>query len=147
MDGVHIANWSKSKRFNASMFASFVVAFVSSTAVAHYASDTSHHVNATAAVATDYAAYFGMFALAYYMLSRRAGEVESIRSDIVKLITSMGIAEAVYAVMRWTTHYYFLELGLDPYAASIVSNLISTAVYFAAANVAARITGLFKKKQ
>ena len=68
-------------------------------------------------------------------------------SDIVKLVTSMGIAEAVYAVMRWTTHYYFLELGLDPYAASIVSNLISTAVYFAAANVAARITGLFKKKQ
>ena len=62
MDGVHIANWSKSKRFNASMFASFVVAFVSSTAVAHYASDTSHHVNATAAVATDYAAYFGMYA-------------------------------------------------------------------------------------
>ena len=87
-----------------------------------------------------------MFALAYYMLSRRAGEVESMER-IVKLVTSMGIAEAVYAVMRWTTHYYFLELGLDPYAASIVSNLISTAVYFAAANVAARITGLFKKKQ
>ena len=34
MDGVHIANWSKSKRFNASMFAIFVVAFVSSTASA-----------------------------------------------------------------------------------------------------------------
>ncbi len=147
MDRVHIADWSKSKRFNASMFASFVVAFVLSTAVAHYASDTTHHVNATAALVADYAAYFGMFSFAYYMLNRRTGDVQSIRSNIVKLITSMGVAEAVYAVMRWTTHYYFLELGFDPYAASIVSNLLSAAVYFATANVAARITGLFKQKQ
>ncbi|MDI1495004.1 MAG: putative membrane protein [Cenarchaeum symbiont of Oopsacas minuta] len=127
------------------MFVGFVASFILTTVISHYASDEEHHINATVTVAADYTTYIGVFSFVYFLLRHNAYK-DSIRRDILKLVTSMGIAEIVYAVMRWTTHYYLLELGYDPYMASVISHLCSTAVYFTVANIAAKITGLFKRK-
>jgi len=60
------------------------------------------------------------------------------------MISSLGIAEVVYTVVRWLSQYYFLTIEYDPYLASIVGQIISIAVYTATLNISIKISKLYK---
>jgi len=60
------------------------------------------------------------------------------------VISSLGIAEVAYTIVRWLTQYYYLTLDYDPYLASVVSQVIAIAVYMIVLNLLVKITRLYK---
>ena len=65
---------------------------------------------------------------------------ELIKKELLGLISSFGIGEVVYLGIRWPTLYYFLEIQIEPFIASIVSEIISTLCYMIAVTVFLRKT-------
>jgi hypothetical protein len=63
---------------------------------------------------------------------------------MIKIITSLGIAEVVYTIIRWIIQYYLLTINYDPYIASITSQSISTIVYMIVVNLSVIMTRLYK---
>ena len=80
------------------------------------------------------------------MLFRSSGKTDTkrLKHDLKKLVTSLGIAEIVYTIVRWALQYYLLVLNYDPYLASIVSQGLSTIVYMIVVNLSVKITRLYK---
>ena len=66
-----------------------------------------------------------------------------IKKEIIAIISSFGVGEIVYLGIRWPTLYYFLEIGIEPYLASLISEVISTACYMASVTVFLRKTKTF----
>ncbi len=76
----------------------------------------------------------------------KTGELKKslLKSDLIKIITSLGIGEVVYTIVRWVLQYYLLQIDYDAYLASIISQLISTIVYLAVLNLSVKMTKLYK---
>lgn len=70
-------------------------------------------------------------------------ESNLIKKELVALVSSFGLGEIVYLGIRWPTLYYFLELGIEPYIASIISEIIATACYMTSITVFLRKTKTF----
>jgi hypothetical protein len=66
-----------------------------------------------------------------------------IKKELFKLISSFGVGEIIYLVTRWPTLYYFLEIGIEPYLASLISEIISTAFYMITVTIFLRKTKTF----
>jgi hypothetical protein len=66
-----------------------------------------------------------------------------IKKELFALISSFGLGEIIYLGIRWPTLYYFLELGIEPYIASVISEIIATACYMASVTVFLRKTKTF----
>jgi hypothetical protein len=66
-----------------------------------------------------------------------------IRKELLSLISSFGLGEIVYLVIRWPTLYYFLEIGIEPYLASLISEIIATACYMISVTIFLRKTKTF----
>ena len=92
-----------------------------------------------------------MFGVLFYLDNRKKyvlqnGETDKslLKSDLIKIISSLGIGEVVYTIARWSLQYYLLLLNYEPYMASIISQLISTVIYMATLNLTIKLTKLFK---
>ncbi|MCH7561632.1 MAG: hypothetical protein IIC67_09775, partial [Thaumarchaeota archaeon] len=59
------------------------------------------------------------------------------------LVTSFGVGEIIYLGVRWPTLYYFLEIGIEPFLASLISEIISTALYMLTITIFLRKTKTF----
>ena len=68
---------------------------------------------------------------------------ELIKKELFKLISSFGIGEVVYLVIRWPTLYYFLETGIEPFIASLISEVLATVLYMFTVTVFLRKTKTF----
>jgi len=66
-----------------------------------------------------------------------------IKRELLALVSSFGVGEIVYLGTRWPTLYYFLEIGIEPFLASLISEIISTAVYMVTVTVFLRKTKTF----
>jgi hypothetical protein len=66
-----------------------------------------------------------------------------IKRELLALISSFGVGEIIYLGIRWPTLYYFLEIGIEPYLASLISEIISTALYMITVTVFLRKTKTF----
>jgi len=66
-----------------------------------------------------------------------------IKRELLSLISSFGVGEIIYLVTRWPTLYYFLEIGIEPFLASLISEIISTAFYMITITVFLRKTKTF----
>ncbi|SVB73932.1 uncharacterized protein METZ01_LOCUS226786, partial [marine metagenome] len=99
----------------------------------------------------DYGVFFSVFGILFYLDNRKKyilqnGETDKslLKSDLVKIISSLGIGEVVYTIARWSLQYYLLLLNYEPYMASIISQLISTVIYMVTLNLTIKLTKLFK---
>jgi len=63
---------------------------------------------------------------------------------LIKIITSLGIGEVVYTIVRWSLLYYLLLIEYDAYLASIFSQMISTVVYMIVLNLSVKMARLYK---
>ena len=79
-----------------------------------------------------------------YVLENGQRDNALLKSDLIKIISSLGIGEVVYTIVRWSLQYYFLLINYEPYMASIVSQLISTVVYMITLNLSVKLTKLYK---
>lgn len=124
----------------------FIVSALSSAAIAQALEGTENHINTTATVTIGYAIYFVVFAgLFYFDNKHRYKKMQGvlIRREIIAMISSFGIGEIGYLIVRWPTLYYFLELNIEPFFASLVSEMIATIGYMVIVTVFLRKTKTF----
>ena len=138
-------------KLNKNILIAFAASIIISAIIAQVLSDQADYLNTTYTTIADYVIYFSVFSSLFYLGNRKKYRLESggtdtakLKHDLKKLITSLGIAEVVYTVVRWALQYYFLSINYDPYLASIVSQGISTIVYMIVLNFIVKITRLYK---
>jgi len=138
-------------RLNKNILLAFAASIIISAIAADYFSDQYDYLNTTLTLVVDYVVFFSTFGILFYIDNRRKYRTETgqlkkslLKSDLVKIITSLGIGEVVYTIVRWVLQYYLLQIDYDAYLASIVSQLISTIVYLAVLNLSVKITKLYK---
>ena len=138
-------------RLNKNILLAFAASITISAIAADYFSNQYDYLNTTLTLAVDYMVFFSTFGILFYIDNRKkyrseTGELKKLllKSDLVKIITSLGIGEVVYTIVRWVLQYYLLQIDYDAYLASIVSQLISTVVYLVVLNFSVKITRLYK---
>lgn len=133
---------------NKNILVAFGASIIISAIVAHLLSEQADYLNTTFTLLVDYVVYFSVFGGLYYLDNRKKYLLESDKSklkhDLIKIITSLGIAEVVYTIIRWFLQYYFLNINYDAYIASISSQIISTIIYLIVVNLSVKMTRLYK---
>lgn len=136
---------------NKNILIAFVASIIVSAIVAHMLSEQADYLNTTYTLLVDYVIYFSTFGGLYYLDNRKKYLLESgqtdkskLKHDLIKIITSLGISEVVYTIVRWFLQYYFLTLQYDAYLASVVSQVISTIIYLVVINLSVKMTRLYK---
>lgn len=138
-------------KLNKNVLIAFAASIIISAVIAQILSDQADFLNTTYTTIADYVIYFSVFSSLFYFDNKKKYRLESgkidtvkLKHDLKKLITSLGIAEVVYTVVRWVLQYYFLTINYDPYLASIASQGMSTIIYMVVLNLSVKITRLYK---
>jgi hypothetical protein len=138
-------------KLNKNILIAFAVSITFSAIIAQSLDEQEDYLNTTYTLIFDYVFYFSTFSSLYYLDNRKkyllkSGKTdkEKLRYDLIKIITSLGIAEIVYTIARWILQYYFLSINYDPYLASIASQVISTIIYMIVVNLSVKMTRLYK---
>jgi hypothetical protein len=138
-------------KLNKNILIAFAVSITFSAIIAQSLAEQENYLNTTYTLIFDYVFYFTTFGSLYYWDNRKkyllkSGKTdkEKLRYDLIKIITSLGIAEIIYTIARWMLQYYFLSINYDPYLASIVSQVISTIIYMIVVNLSVKMTRLYK---
>ena len=128
----------------------FLICFIASASLSAVAaqllSDYENYLNTTITIVIGYIVYFGIFSSLFYLNNiERYRKMKSklIKKELLALISSFGLGEIVYLCIRWPTLYYFLEIGIEPYLASITSEIIATTCYMASVTIFLRKTKTF----
>ncbi len=138
-------------KLNKNILIAFAVSIVISAAVAQALSEQDDYLNTSYTLIVYYVSYFSNFGLLYYYDNRKKYRLESgktdkviLRRDLLRLLTSLGIAEVVYNIVRWILQYYLLSIDYDPYLASVASQVVSMIVYLIVINLSMKMTRLGK---
>ena len=138
-------------KLNKNILIAFAASISISAVAADYFANQEDYLNSTFTLIVDYAVFFSVFGGLFYYDNRKKyilenGETDKslLKSDLIKIISSLGIGEIVYTIVRWSLQYYLLLLNYEPYIASIISQLISTVIYMITLNVTIKLTKLFK---
>jgi len=115
--------------------------------------DKSNVTNSIIALSTEYGVYIPLFAFLFYRdnkvkyIDPATGKKDSkrVKEDIWKLFAAFSVSEIIYSVMKISIHYQFLQLGAQPYEASMISSLIAWGVFLGSINVSVKVVKLFKK--
>ena len=124
----------------------FIVSALSSAAIAQIFAETENLINTTITVTIGYVIYFVVFAgLFWFDNKKRYRQMQGslIKREIIAMISSFGIGEIGYLIVRWPTLYYFLEANIEPFFASLVSEMIATLGYMIIVTVFLRKTKTF----
>ena len=133
-------------QINRNVLICFIVSASLSAVIAQLLSDYENYLNTTFTIIFGYIVYFGIFSCLFYRDNK--GRYKTMKSSVIKrellaLVSSFGVGEIIYLGVRWPTLYYFLEIGIEPYLASLISEIISTACYMATVTVFLRKTKTF----
>jgi hypothetical protein len=133
---------------NKNLLIAFTTSIIISAIVAHLLSEQADYLNTTYTLLVDYVIYISTFGVLYYLDNRKKYLYESDKSklkhDLIKIITSLGIAEIVYTIIRWFLQYYFLNINYDAYLASITSQIISIIIFLVVINLSVKMMRLYK---
>ena len=133
-------------QINRNFIICFIVSASLSAVAAQLLADYENYQTTTITIIIGYIIYFGLFSSLFYMDNRkRYKTMESglIKKELLKLISSFGIGEIIYLGIRWPSLYYLLEIGIEPYLASIISEIIATTCYMISVTVFLRKTKTF----
>jgi hypothetical protein len=133
-------------QINRNFIICFIVSASLSAVVAQSLSEYENHLTTTLTIGIGYVIYFGIFSFLFYLDNKnryKQMKTSLIRKELFSMISSFGIGEIIYLVLRWPSLYYFLEIGIEPYIASLVSEVISTACYMITVTIFLRKTKTF----
>ena len=133
-------------QINRNFIICFIVSASLSAIVAQSLSEYENHLTTTITIGTGYGIYFGIFAGLFYLDNKnryKQMKTSLIRKEIFSMISSFGIGEIIYLAIRWPSLYYFLEISIEPYIASLISEVISTACYMMTVTIFLRKTKTF----
>ena len=128
----------------------FLICFIISASLSAIASQLlgnyENYLNTTITIVIGYIVYFGIFSALFYLDNKERYKLmksKLIKRELIAMISSFGIGEIIYLGIRWPTLYYFLEIGIEPYIASLVSEVIATACYMTSVTIFLRKTKTF----
>ena len=128
----------------------FIICFIASASLSAVAAQLlanyDNYLTTTITIIIGYVIYFGLFSSLFYVDNRKrykTMESKVIKKELLKLISSFGVGEIIYLGVRWPSLYYFLEIGIEPYLASIISEVIATTCYMISVTVFLRKTKTF----
>jgi len=133
-------------QINRNVLICFIVSASLSAVIAQLLSDYENYLNTTFTIIFGYIVYFGIFSCLFYWDNKRRYKTMKsslIRRELLALVSSFGVGEIIYLGVRWPTLYYFLEIGIEPFIASLISEIISTALYMVTVTVFLRKTKTF----
>ena len=146
-----LKKYNKYFSLNKNILIAFAASITISAIVAQILSEQAAYLNTSYTLLVDYVVYFSTFGSLYYLDNRKKYLLESgktdkarLKHDLIKIITSLGIGEVIYTIVRWFLQYYFLTINYDAYLASIVSQVISTIIYMIVINLSVKMTRLYK---
>ena len=120
-----------------------------SAIVAQLLAEQETYLNSTITITTGYTVFFIIFGTQYYFDTRKKygilGKNTALKHELKRLIASLGIGEIFYLAIRWSTIYHLLNIGIEPYLASLTSEAISLASYMLIVTISAKLTGLYKE--
>lgn len=138
--------------FNRNLLIAFAAALTASAVVSHLIADMPAAVNSIVSLATDTGIFFLVFGILFYRQHRGEFVDQSNKADLrrikwilVRLASTLSVAEIEYNLVKPYTHFLFLEQGYEPYVASVIASLITFAGYIAIADLMAHYTRLLKK--
>lgn len=137
-------------QINRNFLICFVISATLSAFIAELLSDYENHLNTTITIAIGYMIYFGIFSILFYFDNKKRYKHMSknlIKKELFNIVSSFGIGEIVYLAVRWPTFYYFLEIGIEPFVASLISEIISTGAYMTIVTIFLKKTKTFKQQQ
>jgi hypothetical protein len=133
-------------QINRNFLICFIISASLSAAVAQILTDYENYLNTTFTIIFGYIVYFGIFSCLFYWDNKKRYKTMKsslIKKELLALISSFGVGEIIYLGVRWPTLYYFLEIGIEPFLASLISEIISTTCYMITVTVFLRKTKTF----
>lgn len=133
-------------QINRSFLICFIISASLSAVAAQLLSDYDNYLNTTFTIIFGYIVYFGIFSCLFYWDNKdryKIMKASLIKREILAMVSSFGVGEVIYLGIRWPTLYYFLEIGIEPYLASLISEIIATACYMTSVTVFLRKTKTF----
>ena len=133
-------------QININFLICFIISASLSAVIAQLLGDQENYLNTTITIIIGYIIYFGIFSVLFYFDNKE--RYKNMKSNLIKkelliLISTFGICEIIYLGIRWPTLYYFLEIGIEPYLASLISEVIATGCYMVSVTVFLRKTKMF----
>jgi hypothetical protein len=139
--------------FNRSIFTGIITAILISSVASHLMRNLEYHLNTSFMIAVSYITYYSVFGLLYYhdnkeeyLVDNRKRDTKKFIRNILKIVFSVGIAELVYGLMRWSLHFYLLTIGYEPYLTSIIAHVFSAIVFAIMINLGVKATKLFNNR-
>ena len=133
-------------QINRNFIICFIVSATSSSLTSQLLGQHASYFNATMTIIVGYISFFGIFSLLFYFdnIERyKSMKINLIKKELLALISSLGVGEIIYLGIRWPVLYYFLEIGTEPYIASLVSEVIATVCYMVSVTVLLKKTKMF----
>jgi len=133
-------------QINRNFLICFIISASLSAVAAQLLAEYENYLNTTITIVIGYIIYFGIFSVLFYFDNKdRYKYMKSnlMKRELLALISSFGVGEIIYLGIRWPTLYYFLEIGIEPYLASLISEIIATGCYMVSVTVFLRKTKTF----
>jgi hypothetical protein len=133
-------------QINRNFLICFIISASLSAIAAQLLGDQENYFNTTITIVIGYVIYFGIFSVLFYFDNKdryKTMKSNLIKKELLAMISSFGVGEIIYLGIRWPTLYYFLEIGIEPYLASLISEIIATSCYMVSVTVFLRKTKTF----
>jgi len=133
-------------RLNRNLLICCVISALISAFVAQMLSEEESYLNTTLTILAGYGVFFGFFGFLFYLDNKKryqAMRPKLIKKELIKITSSFGIGEIVYLGIRWSLMFYFLEIELEPFAASLVSEAIATLFYLIVVSSVLKVTKVY----
>ena len=133
-------------KINRNFLICFIISASLSAVFSQILSNYESYLNTTFTIIFGYIVYFGIFSGLFYLDNKeryKSMKSNLIKKEILSLLSSFGVGEIIYLGIRWPTLYYFLEIGIEPYIASLISEIIATACYMISVTIFLRKTKTF----
>jgi len=140
--------------FNRNILIGFIGAFLtgalSSQAIARF---TSPLVNSLISLVVGLGVFLSIFGVLFYFDNKdkfvdeqgKRKESGSVKWVLLKLASTLSIAEIEYNTVKPAIHFWLLTLDYQPFIASTIASFIAIVGYLAVADSMAYLTRLFKK--
>lgn len=145
--------------FNKNILISFLCAFITGAMISQrIAPEFTYAVNSFITLITEDVIFYTIFGILFYLDNRRnyakqkqptaqSRGFENIRWVIIKIVSTLSLAEIEYNVVKPYIQYWLLTQRFEPYIASVIASLVAIAGFFAVADLMAYYTRLFSNKK
>jgi len=137
-------------KLNKNLLIAAGIDFIISAFVAQQLSDLEPYLNTTVTLVADFVTYFSVFIALFLFDNRKKYKSDSktnwptVKSDLKKILSSVGIGEVAYLSSRWFFQFHFLNIGWEAYQASVTAQIIAFVIFMIVTNIFIKLTKLYK---